>query len=95
MSTKVQRGVEIEDALFALQEEHLPADLQQRARMLVNDLVGLGSDSALAELARLYRALVEALPEHVSQIRAAFDSTIFEDCRSEDEEWWEGFHDQP
>ena len=87
MVTTEVRGAELCDTLFALHEEHLPPELHERARMLANDIVAVGSDAALDELARLYRALAALLPDHRPQIRAAYQATVFEDDRNDEDDW--------
>ncbi len=82
-----QEGSEIEETLYAFMAEHFPSELQDRGRDLVWDVMGNCFDQSFLELAQLYRALVALMPDQGPQIRAAYEATVFEHERNDEEDW--------
>ena len=80
-------GGDLEETLYALMDEHFPHELQGRGHHLVWDLMGNCFGQSFLELAQLYRALIALMPENVSQIKAAYQATVFEHDRNDEEDW--------
>ena len=78
---------DFEETLYALLGEHLPPELRVRGNELVKDLMGNCFDQSFLELGQLYRALVALMPDKVWQIRAAYQATVLEDHRTDEEDW--------
>lgn len=85
-----EEGGRLEHDLNAILQEHLPPELVNRARELVDELKGNAYSQSFLELAQLYRALLALMPDNQPQVRAAYQATVFEHD-SNDEADWEKF----
>ena len=99
MEELTKRGCQMWDDLLPILEEHLPDELKDRARRLVDDLQGNCFDMSFIQLAEVYRALIALLPDHYPQIRAAYQATVFAGDRNDEADWekfkWEGLAKWP
>ncbi len=86
-----ETGCRLVEELHAILDEHLPPEMAKAAKGKIEAFQD--NTLGLAEHAdkRLYRALMGFMPEHASQIRAAFHGVIFEGCVMDERDWpdWE------
>jgi hypothetical protein len=75
------------DDLNAILAAFLPSDLQHRCSMLVDELKSNAFAQCYEAERALYAALVAALPDHLAEIRRAYQSTVLEDCAED----WPGY----
>jgi len=77
----------IHDELQAVLGEHLPPEVLAAFQMKLFELEGNNFEMADYNDKRLYRALMGFIPEHYSEVRAAFTGICFDGSVCNEDDW--------